>query len=92
MKKTMILAAMAAMFLFSGCADNKTFTKADGKTFTASPYGWMDSERKIDGVEYELCTGNIVLSIVFSETVAAPVLLTGLELWEPVSYTEPTSK
>ena len=40
-------------------------------------------------VEYDICTGNIVLSVLFCETVVAPVLLTGLELWEPVSYTEP---
>jgi len=88
MKKIVFLAVLAAVLLAS-CAEKKTFEKSDGTTITAVPYGWMDKENAIDGVTYEPCTGNIVLSIIFCETVAAPVLLTGLELWEPVSYTEP---
>lgn len=91
MKKVMIFAAIAAMVL-SSCADSKTFKKADGTEFTAKPYGWMDKDKEIEGVEYDICTGNIVLSVLFSETVAVPVLLTGLELWEPVSYTEPKTR
>lgn len=88
MRKVILLAAVAAMVL-TGCADNKTFRKADGTEFVARPYGWMTKDDKVEGVEYELCPGNIVLSCVFGETVLVPVLLTGLELWEPVSYNEP---
>lgn len=84
-----IILALVTCVVFTSCADNKTFKKSDGTEFTAQPYGWMDKEKEIDGVEYELCTGNVVLSIVFGETIAAPVLLTGLELWEPVDYVEP---
>lgn len=87
MKKIFFFAA--AFALLCGCADNKTFKKADGTEFVATPYGWMDKENKIDGVQYELCGGNIVWSIVLGETVVAPVLLTGLSLYEPVSYSEP---
>ena len=72
--------------LVVGCADNKTFRRADGSEFTATPYGWLNKENKVDSVEYELCGANIVLSIVFGETVVAPILLTGYELYEPVSY------
>ena len=90
MKKLMMILAVAiASIAMTSCAEKKTFKKADGTEFTAKPYGWMDKEKEIDGVEYDICTGNVVLSIIFCETVAAPVLLTGLELWEPVSYTEP---
>ena len=88
MKKFAILIALSAI-IFCSCADSKTFRKSDGTEFTAKPYGWMDKDERIDGVDYDICTGNIVLSVIFGETVVAPVLLTGLQLWEPVSYTEP---
>lgn len=91
MKKILMFAAIAAMVL-SSCADSKTFKKADGTEFTAQPYGWMNKEKSIEGVEYEVNTGNIICSVLFSETVVVPVLLTGLELWEPVSYVEPKNK
>ena len=91
MKKIIICAAIAAM-LFTSCAEKKTFKKADGTDFIANPYGWMNKEKEIEGVEYDICTGNIILSVIFSETVVAPILLTGLEIWEPVSYTEPKEK
>ena len=87
MKK--VLCLLACVCLLCGCAENKVFTKKDGSTFVAKPYGWMNQDKEIDGVEYELCTTNIVLSVVFSETIAAPILLTGLELYEPVAYNEP---
>jgi len=87
MKKILFFAAMAAMLLNS-CADSKTFRKQNGTEFTAQPYGWMNGNEKVKGVNYEICTTNIVLSIIFGETVVAPVLLTGLELYEPVDYNE----
>ena len=92
MKKIFSILAVAilSLALFSSCADSKTFKKADGTEFIANPYGWMDkSDEKIEGVQYELCAGNIVWSIVLGETIVAPVLFTGLALWEPVSYIEP---
>lgn len=88
MKKAILFAAMV-LLLLAGCADSKTFRKADGTQFIAKPYGWMTQGDKIEGVEYELCDANIVLSVVFCETVFAPVLLTGFELYEPVLYNEP---
>ena len=87
MKK--ILCLLACACLLFGCAENKEFTRKDGSTFVAKPYGWMNQDKEIEGVEYELCTTNVVLSVVFSETIAAPILLTGLELYEPVAYNEP---
>ena len=87
MKK--IFLAVLAVMLLASCAENKTFEKSDGTTVVAVPYGWMDKEHAIEGVQYQLCTSNIVLSVLLSETIAVPVFLTGLELWEPVSYQEP---
>ena len=91
-KLIMIMAIAITSIAMIGCAEKKTFKRSDGTEFTAHPYGWMDKEKEIEGVEYDICKGNVALSIMFCETVAAPVLLTGLELWEPVSYTEPKSE
>lgn len=90
MKKFFLFSVIATMLC--SCANDKTFQRGDGTTFTAEPYGWMNGGNKIDGVKYDICVPNIVLSIVFGETVAAPVLLTGLELYEPVSYNEPDKR
>jgi hypothetical protein len=76
----------------ASCAEKKTFKKADGTEFVAEPYGWMNKEEAIEGVEYELCKENVVISVFSAETIAVPVLLTGLELYQPVSYVEPNKQ
>lgn len=88
MKKT-IIAALAVALTFASCAKEKKFTRSNGTQFAAKPYGWATKEDKIKGVEYKVCTSNLILSAVFSETIAIPLVVTGTELWEPVSYTEP---
>jgi hypothetical protein len=89
MKKfTTILLLMFAVTVFTSCADSQTFQKSDGTEFTVEPYGWMNNNQ-VEGVTYQVCKGNIVLDVIFSETLIAPILLTGLQLWEPVSYQEP---
>jgi hypothetical protein len=87
MKK--LVAIFAAALLLAGCAENKTFNTGNGKTVTAEPYGWMNPEDKVDNVEYQLCVSNVVLDVVFFETIVLPVILTGTQLWEPVSYIQP---
>jgi uncharacterized protein YcfL len=42
MMKKFLLLALASIIMV-GCADEKTFQKADGTTFTAEPYGWMNT-------------------------------------------------
>lgn len=87
MKKFIIL-LISVLFLTS-CAEKKTFTRKNGTSFTAQPYGWMNQEKEIDNVVYDVCAGNVILSIVFSETIVVPVILTGTGLWEPIEYNEP---
>lgn len=88
MKKILFL--LLVIISLASCADNKTFTKKDGTTFTAETYGWADSsDKKIDGVKYKVCVGNVVWSVLLFETVGVPVWLTGWELYEPISYNEP---
>lgn len=84
---------LIAIIALSSCADSKTFERADGTKFVAEPYGWANYQtKKIEGVTYEACIGNIVLDVIAVETIVIPVLLTGWELYEPVSYTEPSAK
>lgn len=68
----------------ASCADSKKFN-IDGKEVTVEPYGWFDLSQKNDSVNYRVNTGNVVWSIILSETVVVPVLLTGDQLFEPVS-------
>ena len=68
-----------------GLAKSKDFV-INGKTVTVKPYGLgNENAQKNDSINYELCTGNIVLSILFSETVIIPVYLVLDYLYVPVS-------
>lgn len=82
MKKLLFLAL--CVLTLASCADSKKFN-IDGKEVTVEPYGWFDLSQKNDSVNYRVNTGNVVWSIILSETVVVPVLLTGDQLFEPVS-------
>lgn len=91
MKKLLILLT-TVLALCVACADSKTFERADGTKFIAEPYGWANYQsKKIEGVTYEVCFGNIVWDVIAAETIVIPIWLTGWELYEPVSYVEPNS-
>lgn len=81
--KNLLFLALCVLTLAS-CADSKKFN-IDGKEVTVEPYGWFDLSQKNDSVNYRVNTGNVVWSIILSETVVVPVLLTGDQLFEPVS-------
>ena len=79
---------MSALMICS-CAEPKRFRKHDGTVFTAEPYGWANYQTKaIKGVKYEINIPNVVLSTIFAETIIAPVLITGYNIFEPMSYVE----
>lgn len=49
-----------------------------------------DNEENIwEQRRYEIAK-DVVASIIFAPSVIAPVLLTAYDVWEPVSYTEPS--
>ena len=84
---------LIAIIALSSCADSKTFERADGTKFVAEPYGWANYQtKKIEGVTYEACMGNIVWDVIAAETIVIPIWLTGWELYEPVSFVEPNVK
>ena len=75
--------------MMCSCAEPKRFRKQDGTVFTAEPYGWANYQTKaIKGVKYEIIIPNVVLSTIFAETIITPVLITGYNIFEPVSYIE----
>lgn len=82
MKKVLLL--LIVMLSIVSCANPKEFT-IDNKKVSVEPYGWFDTTQANDSINYRINTGNVVLSIVFSETVIVPVLITGTQLWEPVN-------
>ena len=89
MKTIKFLIMSLVLILFVSCAESKTFevktTNGELKTIKVEPYGLANKETKIDGVKYQICTGNIILDIIFSESLIVPVYLIGWELYEPVS-------
>ena len=82
MKKVTILMLLMLIINIS-CADSKTF-EIDGKQVTVEPYGWADLDGKNEEVKYKANVGNVVLSIIFCQTIVAPVVLTGWYLFEPI--------
>lgn len=72
------------LLTMGSCADSKDF-EINGKTTTVEPYGWFDTSQANDSINYRVNIGNIVWSVIFSETIIVPVVLTGSELYEPIS-------
>jgi len=62
MKKTLILAALAALVL-TGCTDSTKYGKC---------IGILDKENP--GLQYSVSTWNLVVDFLFSETVVVPVV------------------
>lgn len=73
---------------WGGCAGSKEVCIKEG-CFTFEPYGLFDEDSvKNDQVEYEVSTGNVVLSVIFVESVVVPVILLGWYLYEPVGVAD----
>lgn len=84
MKKLRLVSLLLVVLLLSSCADSRTFI-IDNEIIEVEPYGWWDLSEKNDSIKYEVNTGNIILSVLFSETIIIPLILTGGQLYEPIS-------
>lgn len=52
-------------------------------------YGWIDEDQvKEKGVAYKSVTGNVVWSVIASETIFVPVWLLGYNLYCPIQVVE----
>jgi hypothetical protein len=87
MKRILAMALVLALVAgLTGCAKAKTIEFTEGAR-RVQPYGLyvelFDKTRKDPAVEYKLNVPNIVLSVIFSETLVVPIILCGWYLWEP---------
>jgi hypothetical protein len=82
-----VVVLVAVMLMFLGCKETKDLT-IDGKTVEVSSYGWLNEEEKNKKVVYKVDKEIVVLSVVLSESIIIPILLTGWYLYEPVSAIE----
>ena len=66
------------------CAKERTFN-INGKDTVVEPYGWInDLDNKNDSIFYRIIVPDVVVSIIFSETIIVPILETGFFLFEPM--------
>ncbi len=79
-----LLSLILIICILSSCAHDK-YMEIEGETVFVECYGWADSWVRDGRVHYETNAGNVVLSIIFVETLGiVPVILTGWHLFEPV--------
>ena len=86
--KKLLFSLVLVLALFTSCADSKVI---DGVRYR--PYGLMNADDvKNDSIRYVASSGSIILSIVFIETVIAPVYILGFDTMEPVNKCDPKLK
>ena len=70
-----------------GCSQKKYICLGkDNKTqcYTFKPYGLFNTEERNPNVKYEVSIGNVIWSVLLSESIAVPLVLIGWYLYEPV--------
>lgn len=70
--------------MLASCSKSKEFD-INGKKTSVQPYGIFNMKSANDSVNYELSIPDVVLSVVFSETLVVPLVSCGFYLWEPIS-------
>lgn len=95
MKKAFVLLAVVSI-LFCSCANDLGVKRINPETKkeefkNVEPYGVLNKEAKVQGVKYEINVGNVLLDIIFSETIVVPVVLVGWQLYEPVGVVDTTT-
>jgi len=84
--KVLVVIMLTVALLLAGCADEKTLCVGN-KCKTYEPYGWIDESRlRNECIEYKVVGWNVFWSIITIETIFAPILITGFDLWEPVGF------
>ena len=81
MKKFIAALCISAMLALTACGH-----PLETPTKTYPTYGYLNvDDNKSKNVCYEVSTGNIVWSVILSETIIAPVYFIGFDLFNPVS-------
>lgn len=83
MKKLTIIVIMCliiSIISVPGCSSKKTI---DGVKYDT--YGLLNQSLKMNpDIEYKLCIGNIVWSILLAKSIVAPIYFLGFDIYEPV--------
>jgi len=87
-KSIAVLLIVCALLTVIGCSKPKDIRFSDGSTRTVPPYGLInelskDGKQDMD-VVYKISVGDVVLSVIFCETIIIPIISLGYNLWEPV--------
>ena len=82
MKKILMLLVLACV-LFVSCSKEQKMV-INGKETTVVPYGWANSNEKNDSVVYKVSVNDVIVSIIFSETIIVPIISTGWYIFETV--------
>lgn len=80
MKYILILLCLVTL----SCSQSKDIV-LNGKLTTIEPYGvWDEDEVRNDSIRYEVSTDDVLVSIIFCETVFVPIWLIGFRVHQPV--------
>jgi len=83
-----IITLCSCIVIMIGCGNTKTI---DGIKYDT--YGLFNEKDKKDpNIEYQIIVGNVIWSIVLSETIIAPIYFVGFSMYEPIqkiNRTEP---
>lgn len=83
MKKLLVVLLTIVSLILTGCSDSKKLI-VDGKEVNVEPYGLFNQDTKrVDGVVYKISPTNVIVGLIFSETVVVPVYIVGWDLLEP---------
>ena len=83
MKNLILSLFLLLSIALTSCADDRVIDNV-----RYEPVGWFGERNP--NIEYSYSGETIIWSIIFSETIIAPILLTGTALWEP-EYKKPCS-
>ena len=76
--KSFLSILVIVSLLFIGCAKTKNLSGVDYK-----PYGlFTENDVKSSKVHYKPCVPNVILGVIFFETIAAPIYVFGFSLFE----------
>ena len=81
-----------SIFFIISCGDSKTFcikpmsnSLGCAEYRTYETYGFIDKDEiKDPNIEYKLVIGTLIWSVLLSGTIVAPILILGLDMYEPL--------
>ena len=75
-----LIALMLLSLALVGCAESKSINNK-----VIPPYGLFNEQaEKVPGVVYEISAPNIIVAIIFCETIVVPVYIFGWNMYQPV--------